>query len=160
MFTSTTVCGNEFVGETRGSGALAMKQPTMSQPLVPRTLVRSSWPLYIRAIALASLPVMALILLLCCSWLRLLPSKRPQLHVLRARVSTEVAWPLAIWHFAAVLLERWPLFVIAILGTGAAVGLLIGGLGSLMLALVASVLGASLAPVFAHDLPAWLFPQK
>jgi hypothetical protein len=103
---------------------------------------------------------MVLILLLCCAWMKLLPSKRLQLRTLRARVSGEVAWPLAIWCFAVVLLERWPLFVAAILGTGAVVGMLIGGPGALLLALAASVLGASLAPVFAHDLPAWLFPQK
>jgi hypothetical protein len=102
---------------------------------------------------------MALILLLTCLWMWLVPNKRRQLHAARARLSVRCPWYVALWLFAVVLLDRWPLLVLAIVAAGGGVAVLIAGPSAIPLALASAIVGASLAPVFAKDLPAWLFPR-
>lgn len=135
-----------------------MSESPPPQPiaLASRPRAPKAWPA--RLISALSAPVMALILLLACLWMWLVPSKRRQLDAARARLSAPCPWYVAVWLFAVVLLDRWPLFVLAILVTGALLGLLIAGPGAIALGLASAVVGASLAPVFARDLPACLFP--
>ena len=120
---------------------------------------RPPHPCYARFTAALSRPVMALVLALSCAWMGLLPHKRPQLRVVRARLSAPCPWFVAVWLFAGVLLERWPYLVLAMLGAGLLIGLMIAGTAAIGLALAAAVVGASLAPVIARDLPSWLFPS-
>jgi hypothetical protein len=89
----------------------------------------------------------------------IVPNKRQQLRALRSRLSAPCPWYVAAWLFAGVLLDRWPLFVVTILGVGGLLGLLIAGPSAMLLGLTSAIVGASLAPVFARDLPAWLFPR-
>ena len=63
-------------------------------------------------------------------------------------------------HFALVLLDRWPFFVAAILGADAGGRVVVGRFDAIRFALLAAVLGASLAPVVAHDLPSRAFPRS
>jgi hypothetical protein len=122
-------------------------------------LPRAARPWYLRLIAAASTPLMALIVLFACVWMRLVPAKRHQLEAARARIQAACPWYVALWLFACVLLDRWPLLVLTILAAGGFVGLIVAGPSAMPLAFVSAVAGASLAPVFARDLPAWLFPR-
>lgn len=135
----------------------AVSDSRMPQPRLDSDQPRPPDACYARSIAALSLPVMALILALSCAWMWLLPHKRPQLRVVRARLSAACPWFVAVWLFAGVLLERWPLLVLAMLGAGLLIGLIIAGTAAIVPALAAAVVGASLAPVIAHDLPSWLF---
>jgi hypothetical protein len=117
-------------------------------------LALSGWR---RLIAMASHPVMILILLLCCVWMALWPKKRVQLQRLRARVPSQHSLLLCIHVLAGVVLARWPLFVVTILATGAGVGLILAGFQGAWWGLGASVIGASLAPVIADEVPPRLF---
>lgn len=112
--------------------------------------IRSRWQ---RGAAGASRPVLLLVLVLCCAWMALWPKKRLQLQRLRARVAPGRGVWRCSWILAATILERWPLFLLAILALGAGTGLLIGGLGGALWGLPSSLLAASLAPVLADEVP-------
>lgn len=132
--------------------------PSSPMVLVLRPHAPKAW--HVRLLIALSAPVMLSILLLVCVWMWVMPTKRRQLRALAARVSTPCPWYVAAWLFAVVLLDRWPLLVLAIVGTGGLLGLLIAGPSASVLGVASAILGASLAPVFARDLPAWLFPRS
>lgn len=139
-----------------------MSEPSSAPPQpvaqVARAPTLRSW--YLRLVSALSAPLMALIILLACLWMWMVPAKRAQLDALRARVHSACAWYVAVWLFARAVLDRWPFLVFLILAAGAGVGAIIAGPRQIPLALVAAVIGASLAPVFAKDLPPWLFPRS
>jgi hypothetical protein len=114
----------------------------------PRRL--SGWR---RGLATASHPIMMAVLLLSCLWMQLWPKKRPMLKRLRSRVPAEASLMLCVHVLAGVVLERWPLFVLVILGTGVGTGLILVGLDGALWGVGAAVVGASLAPVVADDVP-------
>lgn len=111
-------------------------------------------------VARLSQPVMFLILTLCCMWLVLWPKKRPQFARLRAKVPPNCPLLVCLVVLAAVVLDRWPLFVVYILGAGALLGLILAGTNGLWWGLGSSIVGASLAPVLADEVPARLFHKR
>ena len=106
-----------------------------------------------RLVAWVSHPFMVLILLLCCFWMAVWPKKRAQLQRPRARVPSQHSLLVCVHVLAGVVLERWPFFVLAIMGSGAAVGLVLAGANGVLWGLGSSLVGASLAPVIADDVP-------
>lgn len=106
-----------------------------------------------RGIAGLSHPVMMVVLMLCCLWMQLWPSKRPMLLRLRSRVSADASLLLCVHVLAMVVLERWPVFVLAILSIGVVIGLIVAGLDGALWGAGAAVVGASLAPVLADEVP-------
>lgn len=136
-----------------------MTRPSPTPAIVPdpRPRPRKAWS--VQVITALSAPVLAFVLLLACLWTLPFPDKRRRLLAARERLSERCSWYVALWVFALVLLERWPLLVVAILAAGATIGVLFSGASAIPLALASAIAGASLAPVFAKDLPAWLFPR-
>lgn len=104
-----------------------------------------------------SQPVMFLILVLCYLWLATWPKKRPQLQRFRAQVPDQCPLIVCVFLLASVVLERWPLFVVCILGAGSLIGLILAGVDGLVWGLGSSIVGASLAPVLADEVPARFF---
>lgn len=102
-------------------------------------------------------PAMFLILALCCLLLATWPKKRPQLQHLRSKVPEQCPLVVCVFVLAAVVLDRWPLFVVYILGAGAIIGLILAGIDGLWWGLGSSIIGASLAPVMADEVPVRLF---
>ena len=114
----------------------------------PRRL--SGWR---RGVATASYPLMVTVLLLCCLWMQLWPKKRPMLRRLRSRVPAQSSLMLCVHVLAGVVLERWPLLILVIFGSGVSIGLILAGPDGALWGVGAAVVGASLAPVVADDVP-------
>lgn len=145
---------------SRFSSVVAVSDLPSPQPVTPMVRQRASWPWYVRLVSALSMPLMALVLLLACLWMWIVPRKRARLGTLRSRVPGACPWYVAVWVFAGTVLDRWPFLVLLMLAAGACVGTIIGGPSQIPLGLVSAVFGASLAPVIADDLPAWLFPRR
>jgi hypothetical protein len=112
--------------------------------------------LHARAVACVSYPLLLLILALC--WFALWTSRghRPPLHAMHIGDPGDASSWSDLRRLARAVLERWPYFVAAILGIGAAVGLLLGGPSGVWWGLGAAVVGAGLTPALAeHVPPSW-----